>query len=50
MPERIYEFDCGYCFKISDIHIDDDEVKPRFCPFCGNPVDEAEEDELDFDA
>jgi hypothetical protein len=48
MPE--YTFDCGYCFKISDIKTSDEEETPKYCPFCGEMAEEVIEDELDFDA
>ena len=47
LPE--YTFDCGYCFKICDIIVEDGEEPPKFCPFCGEPAEEIVEDELEFD-
>jgi len=46
----IYIFDCGYCFKLSEIKIEEDDTSPKYCPFCGEVAEEEVEGELDFDA
>ena len=47
MPE--FTFDCGYCFKISDIIVSEEDGPPRYCPHCGEMAEEVVEDELEFD-
>ena len=43
----IYHYDCTMCGITSRVNIDADTL--RFCPACGDPVDERDIEEIDSD-
>ena len=42
------KLECEYCYNSFVIRPDDRDVKVNFCPHCGEPQNENDNDELDF--
>jgi len=50
--EIVKRFGCAECGHSFAMECEDEEMTPRFCPFCAAPVyvrDVEEEDEIDID-